>query len=393
MRIPPPLQILTAVLALALIPVLRPAAAEPMAPEFVTVFSAGDAGYGSIRIPAVVLSRRGVLLAFAEGRATPADQAGNDLILRRSLDQGRTWGPIQIVQEDGAHSLNNPTVVTDDHTGRTFLIYQRIPSHLKERSAHIATGHEGPDIYRCLVTWSDDDGQTWTAPRDITRSAKREAQATTIASGPGIGIQLRHGPHAGRLIIPFNAGPYHLWNNYAVFSDDHGATWVAGDNVPGAFLPGPSGERRSQINEVQMAELGDGSVRLNSRPFAGHPVRKTSVSADGGRTWSPVTDVPEQPDPSCNASILRHTPPANGQPGLLLFSGPHGTRRSRGTVHLSRDDGATWPVQRRFWEGFFAYSVLVRLPDGTVGCLFEADDYHRLVFARIPLDWITSDDP
>ncbi|MCW5556743.1 MAG: exo-alpha-sialidase [Verrucomicrobiae bacterium] len=368
-------------------------AADASSPGFSTVFSAGDGSYGSIRIPAVTTSRTGVLLAFAEGRATPADQSGNDLILRRSRDQGRTWGPLQLVQEDGAHSLNNPTVVTDAATGRIFLVYQRIPAHLKEHSPNIATGYEGPDIYRCLLTCSDDDGQTWSEPRDITRSAKRAVSATTLASGPGIGIQLQRGPHAGRLLIPFNEGPYHQWNNYAVFSDDHGATWTWGDDVPGAFVSTESGERRSQINEVQMVELTDGSVRLNSRPFAARPVRKTAVSADGGRTWSPVADVPEQPDPSCNASILRYAFPTNGAPGILLFSGAYGTRRENGTLHLSRDDGATWPVHRSFWPGFFAYSVLVRLPDGFVGCLFEADDYRRIVFARIPSNWITSEAP
>jgi len=368
-------------------------AAETPAPAFSTAFSSGDGGYGSIRIPAVTTSRTGVLLAFAEGRATPADQAANDLILRRSRDQGRTWEPLRVVQEDGANSLNNPTVVTDETTGRIFLIYQRVPAHLKEGSPNIATGYEGPDIYRCLLTWSDDDGQTWSEPRDITRSAKRAVSATTLASGPGIGIQLQRGPHAGRLLIPFNEGPYHHWNNYAVFSDDHGATWSWGDNVPGALVIGKSGERRSQINEVQMVELSDGSVRLNSRPFAARPVRKTAVSSDGGRTWSPVADVPEQPDPSCNASILRYAFPTNGMPGILLFSGPHGTRRENGTVHLSRDDGVTWPVRRLLWPGFFAYSVLVRLPDGSAGCLFEADEYQRLVFARIPAEWIASEGP
>ena len=84
------------------------------------------------------------------------------------------------------------------------------------------TGYEGTNVYRNFITWSDDEGATWSKPLDITRTTKRPTRATTIASGPGIGIQLTRGPHQGRLIIPFNEGPYCQWNNFAVFSDDRG---------------------------------------------------------------------------------------------------------------------------------------------------------------------------
>jgi sialidase-1 len=330
------------------------------------------------------------VLAFAEGRAARTDQAQNDIILKRSMDGGKTWGTLQVIHEDGANSLNNPTAVVEQQSGRVFLMYQRIPAHLKERSGPIATGYDGTNIDRNLLVWSDDHGASWTKPLDVTRTSKRPTNATTIASGPGIGIQLTRGPHRGRLIIPFNEGPYYLWNNFAVFSDDRGATWQFAENVPGAFvvLDEKVGQR-SQINEVQMVELSDGSVRLNSRQFAGATVRKTSVSKDGGVTWSRVEDVPQLRDPSCNASILRYSfDDASGR-GRLLYSGPDSTKRDAGTVYLSLDDGVTWPTKRVLWPGSFAYSVLTRLPDGTVGCLFEADNYGRIIFARFPIEWIT----
>ncbi|MBL9174696.1 MAG: exo-alpha-sialidase [Verrucomicrobiales bacterium] len=361
--------------------------ADGQAPESTPVFTAGDGGYRSIRIPSIVTTGQGTLLAFAEGRGAPQDQAGNDLLLRRSRDGGRTWEPLQVVQEDGAHSLNNPTAVVDHATGRIFLMYQRIPSHLKETSRETAPGWEGTNIYRNLLTHSDDDGKTWSPPCDLTRSTKRETTATTIASGPGAGIQLRRGPHAGRLIIPFNEGPYHQWNNYAVFSDDHGDHWTTGANAPGARVETASSGLRSQINEVQMVELSDGSVRLNSRPFAGAPLRKTAISRDGGETWSPVEDVPELPDPSCNAAILRVEEPRGGSPGLIVFCGPLGSRRERGTLHASWDDGRSWPRSRLLRPGFFAYSALTPLPGGGIGCLFEAENYARIEFVRIPSDW------
>jgi sialidase-1 len=357
-------------------------------PEFTDVFRSKAEGYASIRIPSVVVTKSGVVLAFAEGREKPSDQAENDIILKRSTDGGKSWGRLQVVAEDGANSLNNPTAVVEQGSGRVFLFYQRIPAHLKERSAATATGHEGTNVYRNFLTWSDDHGSTWRKPLDVTRSTKRPDRATTIASGPGIGIQLTRGPHKGRLIIPFNEGPYSHWNNFAVFSDDRGATWKWGENVPGAFVPDARLGQRSQINEVQMVELSDGSVRLNSRQFAGAKVRKTSVSRDGGATWTPVEDVPVLRDPSCMASILRVSFEGGSGRGVILYSGPDSTKRDNGTVYMSVDDGQTWPIKRVLWPGSFAYSVLTRLADGTIGCLFETDNYGRIVFARFPLAWV-----
>ena len=151
------------------------------------------------------------------------------------------------------------------------------------------------------------------------------------------------------------------------------------------------GKLRSQLNEVQMVELTDGSVRLNSRQFAGAKVRKTAVSHDGGATWSPVEDVPELRDPSCMASVFRVEAP--GSRSVLLYSGPDSMKRENGTVHLSRDDGRTWPAKKVLFPGSFAYSVLTQLPDGTVGCLFETDDANRIVFARFSLRWLTDGPP
>lgn len=367
--------------------VLHLTAAEP---EMVDVFTSGKEGYTSIRIPAIQVTKAGSVLAFAEGRLRPTDQAENDIIMKRSTDGGRTWSGLQVLHEDGANSLNNPTIVQDQNTGRLFLWYQRIPAHLKEHSKSTGTGLDGPDIYRNLVVSSDDDGLTWSKPQDLTATTKRPERATTIASGPGTGIQLTRGLHKNRLIIPFNEGPYGIWQNYAVFSDDAGRTWTYGDNVPGALVPDGKGGQRSQINEVQMAELPDGSVLLNSRQFAGNKVRRSSVSKDGGKTWSPVAEMPELTDPSCMASMLRYTFPEGDKPGILLHSGPDSTKRDKGTIYLSTDDGNSWPVKKVLYPGPFAYSVLTRFPDGTVGCFFEADNYQRIVFARLTMVWLQS---
>ncbi len=368
---------------------LLAASALAAEPEFSDVFTSGMEGYASIRIPAVLVTRQGTVLAFAEGRVRATDQAENDIITKRSTDGGRTWNTLHVIHDDGAHSLNNPTVVQERDSGRIFLMYQRIPAHLKEHSTTTATGLEGPDIYRNLLTHSDDDGATWSEPLDITATTKRPQRATTIASGPGIGIQLTRGARKGRLIFPFNEGPYWKWQNFAVLSDDAGKTWSYGADVPGALVPDGKGGERSQINEVQMVELSDGSVRLDSRQFTGAKVRRTSVSHDGGETWSPVAELPELRDPSCMAGAIRYSYNDGAGLGKILHTGPDSAKRDHGTVYLSLDDGATWPVKRELWPGGFAYSVPTRFADGTVGCLFEADDYRRIIFARFPIAWVT----
>jgi sialidase-1 len=336
-----------------------------------------------------VADRKGNLLAFAEGRAGgESDQAANKIILKVSRDHGQSWGPLSVVEDDGSNSLNNPCAVLDQSTGRIFLMYQRVPSGLSEGSSKIADGYDSPNAYRSLLTWTDNGGTTWQTPEDVTRFVKRPTGVKTICSGPGIGIQLTRGSHRGRLIIPFNEGPYGHWNNYAVFSDDHGKHWHMGENAPGAQVPDAKGHLHSQVNEVQMAELSDGSVLFNSRQFAGNAVRKQAVSHDGGATWSDVTEAPELRDPSCMGSLLRYRFGRHDS-GVLLYSGPDSAKRENGTLYASFDDGKTWPLKKLLIPGDFAYSVLIALPGNEIGCLYETDNYRKIQFTRFHLEpWL-----
>lgn len=90
------------------------------------------------------------------------------------------------------------------------------------------------------------------------------------------------------------------------------------------------------------------------------------------------------------ASIYRYTDPADGEPSRLLYSGPQSRRRENGTLFLSDDEGVSWPVHRVLFGGSFGYSCLTSLPDGTIGCLYEAEGAKRIVFARVTLDWLTA---
>ena len=363
-------------------------AAQP--PEFSDVFVAGKDGFPAIRIPSLVVTKNGILLAIAEGRARPqADQANNKLILKRSTDGGKTWGALQIIADDGKNCLNNPCAVVDGKTGRVIVMFQSYPAGFSERAGNVLPGLDGPAIVRNYVIHSDDDGVTWSKLADVTRTTKHAERVTILASGPGLGLQLRHGAHAGRILIPFNEGPFGHWNVLAVFSDDGGENWRLGDPAPGCCITNASGKNISLVNEVQMVELAGGAVMLNSRKWGGNPFRKIAVSQDGGATWSEIKEETALRDPGCMASIFRIE---NKGENVLLYSGPDSTKRENGTVHLSRDDGQTWPVKKALFPGSFAYSVLTQLPNGDIGCLFETDGTDRLVFARFPLAWLETDD-
>jgi sialidase-1 len=367
------------------VPLLCVAMSAAAQPELVDVFISGK-DFPSVRIPSLIVTRGGALLAFAEGRAKAADQARNKLILRRSGDSGRTWSAMQVLFDDGNRSVNNPCAVLDQKTGRVMIMVQSYPETASEFSGKLQAGVEGESIVRSYLLNSDDEGKTWSRPRDVTAQVKRPEKVTTLSSGPGVGIQLKQGPHAERILIPFNEGPPGLWRIYTAYSDDGGGTWKIGETAPDAGFKGKKDEWQSSVNETQVVELADGSVRLNTRQWGpGGDVRKTAVSRDGGQTWSAVEPVPELKVPSCMASIIRYPDPKRN---LLIYSGPLGTKRENGTVFFSQDDGATWKQGATIYAKSFAYSCLATLPDGSVGVLFERDGYGKVTFVRMSLEQV-----
>ena len=357
-------------------------AAEPL-PPMVDVFVGGQDGFATFRIPSVVRMSHGNLLAIAEGRASKHDHSQNKLVQKISPDGGLTWGSLKVIAADGTNALNNPTAVVLRQNGRILLMFQRYAAAFDEGT--VIPGYEGEGVCRSWVIHSDDEGLSWSSPMEVTRSVKRPTGATSSASGPGLGLELARGKHAGRVLIPFNEGPRGHWQVYAAYSDDGGASWACGETAPEPAYTG--------ANEVQMVELTDGRILLNARNQAGSHQRRVAVSSDGGRTWSVLADDPILVEPRCQASLIRHAISNDPAMDLLLFSNPaSASRRTNGTVRLSRDEGRTWSAFRVIYPGSFAYSCLVSLDAKTIGCLFERDDYARISFLHFPLDSLQPDE-
>ncbi|MEZ4700706.1 MAG: sialidase family protein [Rhodothermales bacterium] len=342
-------------------------------PAAVTVYHTGEGPYPVYRIPVAIATPEGHLLAFAEGRTAGLGDAGDiDVVLRRSEDGGTTWGPIQIVCDDGPHTCGNPAPVVDRRTGIIHLLMTRNLG--TDREAAIITG-TSEDVRRVWYTRSADGGRSWEAPRDISDQARRP-EWRWYATGPVAGIQLEQAPHAGRLVIPANhSTPVAerdpaAYRSHILFSDDGGATWQIG-GVAAPFT-----------NESTVAQLSDGRLMLNMRSYHGRHARAVATSSDAGVTWSDIRLDTVLVEPVCQASLLRLTRPDGG---VLLFSNPASRSRDSMTVRASLDDGATWRTCRLVDAGMAAYSSLVAVDSATVGLLYERDDYASIVFARLEL--------
>jgi len=334
------------------------------------VFVNGKDGYPQYRIPALLYTQKGTLLAFSEGRASISDHAANDIVLKRSTDNGKTWLPLQVVAEDGDNCLNNPEVVQVEPSGRILMVFQIYPAGLHESG--VKPGVSGNQTCRAWITHSDDDGKTWSKKREITSQVKRPNYATSIASGPGNGIQLKFGQHKGRIIMPFNQGPVNRWKTYAAYSDDLGESWAYGEV---AF------EQDAGLgNEVQMVELSDGSVMLNARIQGGKKCRKIGISKDGGQNWTGLVEEPQLPDPVCQAAIIRMNS-SERVPAPIVFLNPAAENdRVNGVLRVSYDDATTWSLYKLVYTGSFAYSHLADMGNNQVGMLFERDDYSKISF-------------
>jgi len=340
------------------------------------VYRAADGGYFTHRIPALLATGKGTLLAFCEARSGSAsDSAPADVVLRRSLDNGKTWTPAQVVAHFPGFTVGNPTPVEDGKTGVIWLLLTANPAGVTEKEIDEGSPKGARTVW---VTHSRDDGTTWSPAREITSSTK-QSNWTWYATGPGNGIQLE----SGRLVVPCDhkvAGT-HAYYSHVIYSDDDGRTWKIGGSA------GP------ETNESAVVQLQDGSLLLNMRSYAGQHRRAIALSHDGGLTWSPVRLDPVLIGPVCQASLIRYTSAREAGRNRLLFSNPADTaRRDRMTVRLSYDEGETWPAARLVYKGLSAYSSLAVLRDGTIGLLYErgpANPYAEIVFAHFNLEWLT----
>ena len=440
------------------------------------LFDSGYAGAANYRIPSLLKTSAGTLLAGADQRTTNAYDSPNDinLVVRRSTDGGQSWNPASVLLDYPGTGANGASVidsvlVQNASTGRIFAVVDRFPGGGGQANSQVGTGydtagrkiltapsgteyrlqangavvttggaataftvaangdilngttpagniHTKPGVdpaqalyeYRTaylVMIYSDDDGVTWSQPRDITTQVKADWMRF-IGTGPGNGIQLQNGPHAGRLLVPIyynNTGsPANVYSSAMIYSDDNGLTWhrTASPN-DGRVYNGQTIDSQTlnftaaATHEPTIVERPDGSVLMLMRNLTPGSKIVKSTTADAGATWSqPVQDA-ALPEIFSQPNAVKFTT-STGAPAILFgnatkrFPGQNGaTTRGTGVIRMSLDGGATWAHSQTFRSDTYVYNNLVQLDANTIGLLWEME-WDGLYFTRIPTSWLTS---
>jgi sialidase-1 len=337
-----------------------------------TPFESGT-GYNTYRIPALVRTGEGTLLAVCEGRATVSDDGDINLVLRRSTDNGATWLAQQVLAGDSdTNNWRDPTLIVDGARIHLICCWR----HGNDSEAEIKAG-TGVDTQRVYHLYSDDDGVTWTSPNEITTSVKG-ATERYISTGPGHGIKLAQGVYAGRLVVVGNVTDPDtfgdsLARSMCFYSDDNGVTWQRGGTVATA-----------NGTEAQVFEVADGTLVMNIRDQGTSNRRIVAASADGGSTWSAAAQDTVLVDPKVQGSIYRFSD------SKIVFANPAlSTSRDNmvlriGAYDVNKSGEVNWQQSIPIYRGKSAYSDLCAI--GTdVGLLFEkgsTSQYEAIEFRR-----------
>ncbi|WP_373515877.1 exo-alpha-sialidase [Persicitalea sp.] len=363
-------------------------------PTETVVFENDQNGYQCYRIPAIVKAPNGDLLAFAEARRDDCGDFGDvDLVLKRSRDNGRTWGEMQLVVDFGSNQAGNPAPVFDltdpaFSKGRLFLFYNT-------GTASESDNRKGKAVREVWYKTSTDHGKSWSEPVNITHQTSRpNAPATnpaytfkedwrSYANTPGHALQIQNGKYKGRLFVAANhsAGPpqeqFRDYRAHAFYSDDHGKTFKLSPNID---YPGS--------NEATAAETSDGSLLFNCRNQSGDAkYRIQAFSRDAGASWTEEKVMKDLSDPVCEGSLISYKP-KRGKPVLLFSNLDSQDKRENLTIRRSTDDGRSWSPGKVVYAGPAAYSDLVIQKNGDIGVLYEKDGYKRIVYAQFDYVWV-----
>lgn len=341
----------------------------------------GDDGVDSYRIPGLVRTPKGTLIAVYDIRHDSSYDLNGDINIgvSRSTDGGRTWERMRVAMDmgesgglpRGQNGIGDPCVLVDDKTGD--LLIAGIWAHGRGGGTAIFTSRRGLDpidVAQLMLVRSVDDGKTWSEPVNITPQVKDPAWATCF-QGPGCGITMSD----GTLVFPFQ-----WWDadkvpsTGIIYSQDHGATWHFG------------GTARRHVCEDQVVELSPGMLMLNMRNH-GTPDRnrKVSVTRDLGRSWETHPSDNQLPEPVCQASLVKISATENGLgKDLLFFSNPDSQKsRVRMTLRMSEDLGMTWPHALLLdEEAGWGYSCIAPVDRETVAILYEGSTA-QLVFQLV----------
>lgn len=350
----------------------NPSLAQPFILHKSTVFEAGQDDNDSYRIPSLVVTPKGTLLAFCEARkVSSTDKTPTDIVVKRSTDNGMTWSGMHFLTHGNQEAFMDPVALVDEVTGTIFLFANRWPANdvsMNENSAWVIT--------------STDDGQSWSEPLNITSEIVAPGHLMN-GFGPGSGFQMKGGIYHNRLILPTRQNDGQNLRNRTVYSDDHGNTWHVGE-------PADVG------GEYEITEASPDTLIYTLR--AGNGMRKKGWSYDGGISWNPAVDDPQLQTTKlyggCQSSIL-------SVGDVLLYSGPAGGNpdnmhedRQNLRIYRSFDKGRSWSDHMLLFDKAAGYSNMAQLPNGDLALIFETADtegFPRMLPGLRPPGWMRLD--
>ncbi len=391
-------------------PTAAAADGEAREPVKIDLFAAGKEGYGQFRIPGIVVTKNGVVLAYCEARrAASTDWGQIDVMLRRSTDGGLTWSPMKkIVELDGKFE-RNPAAVAQK-LGKEGEITVNNPVAIADPRPGVVHFLHCVEYNRLFYMRSDDDGLTFTKPVEITVAVEKLRPSydwQSIAVGPGHGLRLKNGRLIAAIWLSTGKGGHAHRPSIVstIYSDDDGQSWRMGDVVANETKP------LVNPNESILLELADGRVLINSRSESPEHRRAVAISPDGSTKWSEPKFHDQLLEPICMANIIRWTKASDmnaGGKNRIVFSNPHnlervnakpgqGRDRKNLSLKLSYDEGETWPINKTLEAGASGYSDLAIAADGTLLCFYERSKVDEatkkrtayLTIARVTLDWLT----
>lgn len=334
--------------------------------------NADDSRYTGCREPNAVVTDKGTLVVVFGPHDQDAknDRAHQDLICRTSQDNGSTWSPARRIMDYNMESLLPTSLIYDSETSKLILLVNVIfnaPERNDRLGVNTACEH--------YILFSDDEGESWSKPEPIL-----EDEPGICVFGGGHGIQLQHGKHAGRLLVPGGVGPNGSIQG-VFYSDDHGRSWQFAKNG------------RIGNTEATACELPDGTILFHWREQKSQFGVQTCISMDGGITIGEPSMALPDVWAGCNNSLLSVT---LGEEHAVIFAGPLGpetadkyilekqagtlkvgsedsrqTARSNGGAFISLDNGASWSGGLITPGWTFGYNTAVQFPDGEIGIIFE----------------------
>jgi len=324
------------------------------------LFVSGTDGTHTYRIPAIITAKNGDLIAACDARRKSAadlkPQRSIDIVFRRSFDNGRTWTPIELLEQVDDGGCSDPSLLLDSSNGNIFCFYNYMVRDVTNQE------------FRFYVQKSSDHGQTWEKPIDFTdQVAAPELKNSFKFVTSGRGIQTRD----GMLLHNF----VRVGKGVTLFASlDHGNTWKSFCEVS----PG---------DESKVVQLHDGSLMVNSRIVPGK--RFVHRSSDNGLTWKGADEL-SLPDPQCNACILQYTSQRDGySKDRLIFCNAASLKGRRNlSARISYDGGESWSDGRVIDRGESAYSEITVLQDGSFGVLYEPG-HSEIRFVRFTLEALT----